>query len=638
MTALKQFREDENSTLAMEMFCSFVENSPVNVMFADLEFRITYLNPKSLETLKTLEKYLPVAANQVQGSSIDIFHQTPSHQRRMLSNPKNLPHRAQIKVGPEILDLLVSAVYDQKGRHVGAQVTWSVITQNLALEKVNAEIRSMMENAPINVISCDRDFTIKYVNPASLRTLKTLQQYLPIPADEIVGKSIDIFHKNPAHQRQMLKSERNLPVQSIISLGPEKLQLLVTAILDQNKDYVGNMVTWEVVTEKLKQESELAIIRSMVENAPINVMFCGLDFKISYINPASTKTLKSIEHLLPVRVNEVVGSSIDIFHKKPDHQRRLLANDRNLPHRATIALGPEKLDLLASAIYDKGGQYIGSMVTWSVVTSRVTLVENLTQASQQLATAAEELNSTALQMNANSEQTRAQANTVASAAEEMARGVDAVATNTEEMNASIKEIARNANEASSMSEETKGQADKTNRTIAQLGLSSQEIGNVIKVISSIAQQTNLLALNATIEAARAGDAGRGFSVVANEVKELAKQTASATEEITQKIGAIQNDTGGAVKAIQEIGVRIEKLNGIAGSIAAAVDEQMATTSEVARIIQQSNQGVTEIASNIKQVSTAAGNTTVGATQVVDAAKGLAELAVRMKELVAMIEK
>jgi methyl-accepting chemotaxis protein len=205
------------------------------------------------------------------------------------------------------------------------------------------------------------------------------------------------------------------------------------------------------------------------------------------------------------------------------------------------------------------------------------------------------------------------------------------------MSASIKEIARNAAEASSTSATTLKQAQSTNVTITKLGESSQEIGNVIKVISSIAQQTNLLALNATIEAARAGDAGRGFAVVANEVKELAKQTAKATEDITSKITGIQKDSTSAVDAVAAIGQTIEKLNGIAGAIAASVEEQSATTNEVSRVVQESARGVLNITDNVKVVSQSASETLVGANQVLTAAKSLSELASRLEELVKKIE-
>src|SRR5690606_12687970 len=153
-------------------------------------------------------------------------------------------------------------------------------------------------------------------------------------------------------------------------------------------------------------------------------------------------------------------------------------------------------------------------------------------------------------------------------------------------------------ESSQMAKMTLEKAQESNATILKLGASSQEIGDVIKVISSIAQQTNLLALNATIEAARAGEAGKGFAVVANEVKELAKQTAKATNDITKKIETIQSDSKNAVNAIGEISIAIDKVNGYAGNIAASVEEQASTTNEVTRIVTEAAEGVRQINENI----------------------------------------
>ena len=269
--------------------------------------------------------------------------------------------------------------------------------------------------------------------------------------------------------------------------------------------------------------------------------------------------------------------------------------------------------------------------------AQVELIKALSETAQQLAGAAAELTATATQMSANAEKSTSVANLTAAASEEVSQGVRTVAANTEEMSASIKEIARNAAEASTNSATTLKQAQSTNLTITKLGESSQEIGNVIKVISSIAQQTNLLALNATIEAARAGEAGRGFAVVANEVKELAKQTAKATEDITNKITGIQKDSQSSVDAVTVIGQTIEKLNSIASAIAASVEEQSATTNEVSRVVQESANGVLSITQNIKIVSNAAEETFAGSSQVLTAAKSLSELASRLEALVKRIE-
>jgi len=614
-----------------------LEHAPVNIMYCGEDLVIKYLNKSSVDTLRSIEEHLPIPVDSIVGSSIDEFHKNPQHQRRLLSSDKNLPIRATIAVGPEKLDLLVTPIYDQNKNVSGFMVTWNVITEQIKQQDETDRLNSLVENAPINIMCATKEGIITYLNPQSIKTLKSIEKDLPIRVDQIKGHTFDVFHKNPQHQRNLVADERNLPHQAVIQVGKDKLSLLVSAMRDKDGNYSGPMVTWEVVTEKLRNESEMARIQSMMENAPVNVMMANANMELIYINPKSKQTLRSLEKLLPKPVDQLLGQSIDIFHKHPEHQRRILADDRNLPHRAKIKLGDHTLDLLVSPIYDNNKKYLGPMVTWEIITEKLNLVQTLEETSSQLGAAAEELSATATQMNRNSTQTSDQSQNASAAAEQVSKGVQTVATNTEEMAASIKEIAKSSSEAANISKETMQRATDTNVMINQLGVSSQEIGNVIKVISSIAQQTNLLALNATIEAARAGEAGKGFAVVANEVKELAKQTAKATEDITNRIGAIQGDSKKAVEAIGGIANVIEKLNGISISIAAAVEEQTATTNEVSRVVQESSKGVDDIATTVKTVAGAAQQSADGAQQTLAAAKSLAELAAKLKELVKRIE-
>ena len=254
-----------------------------------------------------------------------------------------------------------------------------------------------------------------------------------------------------------------------------------------------------------------------------------------------------------------------------------------------------------------------------------------------LVSAAEELNKVSQQMSASADQTATQANVVSAASEQVANNVQTVATGADEMGASIKEIAKNTADATRVATTAVKSAESTNETISKLGQSSAEIGQVIKVITSIAQQTNLLALNATIEAARAGEAGKGFAVVANEVKELAKETAKATEDISRKIEAIQTDTKGAVEAIGQIGSVIVQINDIQNTIASAVEEQSATTNEISRNLAEAARGSSEITKNITGVAEAAHSTTAGATDTQKSAQSLEHMAAELQGLISQFK-
>ncbi len=261
------------------------------------------------------------------------------------------------------------------------------------------------------------------------------------------------------------------------------------------------------------------------------------------------------------------------------------------------------------------------------------VLKTVSENAQGLASASEELTNVSQHMGTNAEETSAQANVVASAAEQVSNNVRTVATGIEELTASIREIASNASQGAQVAKGAVDVAETTTTTIAKLGESSTEIGNVIKVITSIAEQTNLLALNATIEAARAGEAGKGFAVVANEVKELAKETAKATEDISQKVGTIQADTKAAVEAITQIGTIINQINDIQTTIATAVEEQTATTGEMSRSIAEAATGSSAIAQNIAGIAQRAHNVSGGANDSQNAAAELSQMASELQVLV-----
>jgi methyl-accepting chemotaxis protein len=491
-----------------------------------------------------------------------------------------------------------------------------------------------LDNLGTNVLVADANQTLVFMNQRSTDTLKSIEaivkEVIGLRVDQLVGQPIDRFHGSRAqHVRSLLEDPKNLPHRAVISLGPKRLDLNIAG-LEADGEFVGYIVNWEDVTEKERLDLEATRLKNMMDNMPINAMLCDLDFTLTYMNPASYKTLKGLEHLLPKPVDQLVGQKIDIFHKNPEHQRRIVGDPSRLPHRAKIKLGVETLDLLVTGISDRNGKPAGAMVTWSVITGAVKLGEDVKSVVDILTSSTTELNASSQSMAAGAEETARQSQAVAAAAEQATRNVETVASSAEEMAASIKEISGRVQDASRVAQQAVKEAAATNETMQKLGQSSQEIGQVVKVITSIAQQTNLLALNATIEAARAGEAGKGFAVVANEVKELARQTAKATEEISQKIGGVQADTEQAVKAIQGIGTTIAQVNEIATAIAGAVEEQSAATAEISRNSVEAAKGTAEVTQNIANVSTVAGESGRTATEIQGAASELAKQAENLR--------
>jgi methyl-accepting chemotaxis protein len=548
------------------------------------------------------------------------------------------------------------------------------------------DFRQLVENASVRVIVADRDLKITYMNPASVETLRELQHLLPCDVDEIVGQSIDIFHKNPAYQRKLLSNPRNLPHQASIELGPEILDLNVTGLYSADGDYMGPMVTWERITEKVRLEREQQRLQQMLEHATVRMIMADENFKIIYMNPASVRTLKQLEHLLPCKVEDIVGKPIDIFHKNPEQQRRLLSNPDNLPHQAQIKLGPEILNLNVAAIRNSEGKYIGPMVNWELVTEQVrtkereealqaeqrraaddlrTRVSQLMKVVQAIADGdltqhlessgdddlgllaasvkrmSTDLRNLISQLVESATQQNEGARAIAESSQNMSEGAQTQAASVEQMSASIEDLVRSIQVISESSGEARRQAESTadlaksggssvSEAIASMKLiqkSSEQINDIIQVISEIASQTNLLALNAAIEAARAGEHGLGFAVVADEVRKLAERSSLAAKEITQLIKESTRRVSEGAELSETVGKSLS-------SIVQAVEQTATGIVRIADSTQTQAESAKEVQLAIRSVGKTTESNAAAAEEMAASAEELGAQATTLQELVA----
>jgi methyl-accepting chemotaxis protein len=377
--------------------------------------------------------------------------------------------------------------------------------------------------------------------------------------------------------------------------------------------------------------------QQMLEQMPVGVMMADPrnEFRVNFMNAETKKLLRSIEHLLPVKADGLMGQSIDIFHKRPEHQRAMLNDPSRLPHRTRIKLGGETLELFVAAIRDSAGNYVGPMLIWSMVTAQARLADTFeTEVGgvvEAVASQADQLRGAAQSLTTTAETSGREAAVVAEEASRANSDVQAVAAAAEEMASSIAEITRRVAEAAQVANQAVTETRATDQTVRGLAESAGRIGDVVRLISDIAGQTNLLALNATIEAARAGEAGKGFAVVASEVKNLASQTAKATEEIGSQIAQMQQATTGAVDAIRGIGAVVERTSEIATAIAAAVEEQGSATQEIARSAAQVAAGTASVTRRIETLRSDAEANGGSAAALLEASGGMAQNAAALRE-------
>ncbi len=430
-----------------------------------------------------------------------------------------------------------------------------------------------------NIFIANPDLVIVYANKKALKTAQSISndiyENFKVGAHEVIGGSIHRFHKDPERVERILRNPSQLPHEASFSFGNITLKTSINGIWDDQDRPLGFIVNWENISVQKKLEEEVERDRKRNEELKIKVGEI-----LESVRAASEGDLTKTINVMGKDLGGQIGEGLSKF----------LIDLRS--HISSISVTVDRLKNSSNSVSEFSHE-----------------------------------------MSANAEETSSQANVVSAATEEVSTSVHTVASAAEEMNASIKEISKSSAEAASVASNAVGLAQNANDIVSKLGDSSAKIGEVVKVITTIADQTNLLALNATIEAARAGEAGKGFAVVANEVKELAKETAKATEDIGTRIQSIQEDSKNAVDAITKISGVIDQINDISNTIASAVEEQTATTNEIGRSISEVSLGTTEISENIHGVAQAATSTSKGSSETQKQAKELAHISEDLKQMV-----
>ncbi|QDU30569.1 Methyl-accepting chemotaxis protein I [Anatilimnocola aggregata] len=692
VTATKSKANAEVAKLRSDLAINraMAENSPINILFANKDLVITYANPASIRTLKTLEKYLPIRAEELIGKSVDIFHKVPSHQRRILSSDRNLPHRAIIAIGDQKADLLVSPTYDDKGEYLGPMVTWEVVTEKLMLEDKSRDSNEQL--AAVGKVTAKVEFNMDgTIVTANENFLGAVGYSL----NEIVGKHHRIFcskeyANSTAYSQFWDKLNRGeFEVGEFMRVNKRGEEIWISATYYPINDVNGKPCKVVKFATDITAARKAAIAANeksaIVENAPINIMLANNQGIITYINPASMKALKKIEHLLPIKADQIVGSTYDIFHKMPAHQRRLLADPKNLPHLTQIKLGGEILSLQANAIFDAKGNYSGPMVTWEIITERIAaeerekenqlrerrtqqeLSEKVTEvlavvnaaaagdltreisfsgddSMGQLASGVRkmmtDLRNIISQVVEGAAQFAEGARVIAETAQSQAQGAQTQSASVEEMSASIEQLTRSietvknnaasantlACETSRMAEEGGQAVQKSVEAMGRIKSSSEQISEIIQVIGEIASQTNLLALNAAIEAARAGVHGLGFAVVADEVRKLAERSSEAAKEISKLIKESTQRVADGATLSEQTGQALSK-------IIQGVDSTAKKINEIATATVEQAQNATEVAGAVQQISTVTEQAAASCEEMASSSEELGAQASTLRELV-----